>query len=305
VASAAALTVAAPAKINLFLHVLGRRADGYHRLDSLIAFAALGDRVEVAPATGLALAIEGPFAPGLSSGDDNLVLRAARALAATAGGRVPGAAIRLTKNLPVASGIGGGSSDAAATLKALDTLWRLGLGDAALARLGLGLGADVPVCLFGRTARIAGIGESITPGPVLPPFGVVLANPAVPVSTAAVFKALQGRYSAAAPDVPAMESARDLAAWLSQRNNDLAGPAVALAPVIGDVLDALGATERCLLARLSGSGATCFALYPDDQAAAAAARRMSTAHPGWWVAATRFTDTAPAAMAVGSAKSFE
>ena len=150
-ASAAALAVAAPAKINLFLHVLGRRADGYHRLDSLIAFAAVGDRVEVAPATDRTLAIEGPFAPGLSSGDDNLVLRAARALAATAGGRVPGAAIRLTKNLPVASGIGGGSSDAAATLKALDTFWRLGLGGPELVRLGLTLGADVPVCLFGRT----------------------------------------------------------------------------------------------------------------------------------------------------------
>lgn len=294
----AAIAIAAPAKINLFLHVLGRQADGYHRLDSLIAFAELGDRVDVAPAADLTLAIDGAFAPGLSTGEDNLVLRAARALSAAAGRHVPGAAIRLTKNLPVASGIGGGSSDAAATLKALEALWRLDLGDAALARLGLALGADVPVCLLGETARVAGIGESLSPAGALPPFGVVLANPAVPVPTAAVFKALRGRYSGPAGEAPATASAREFAAWLGRCGNDLAAPAIEIAPIIGEVLAALGATGECLLARLSGSGATCFALYPDDHAAEAATRVIRAAHPGWWAAATRFRAVAPAAETV-------
>ena len=289
----AALAVVAPAKINLFLQVLDRRADGYHRLDSLIAFAELGDCVEVAPADDLTLAVEGPFAPGLSAGEDNLVLRAARSLSAAAGGRVPGAAIRLSKNLPVASGIGGGSSDAAATLKALVALWQLDLGSAALARLGLALGADVPVCLLGRTARVAGIGDVLSSGVSLPPFGVVLANPVVPVPTAAVFKALSGRYSGEAPEMPATTSPRDFAIWLARCGNDLAAPAREIAPNIGDVLEALGGTKDSLLARLSGSGATCFALYPDDRAAKAAAGDIKVAHPSWWVAATRFRDVAP------------
>lgn len=287
-----ALAVAAPAKINLFLHVLDRRADGYHRLDSLIAFAELGDCVEVAPADDLTLAVEGPFAPGLSAGEDNLVLRAARSLSAAAGGRVPGAAIRLSKNLPVASGIGGGSSDAAATLKALDVLWQLDLGGAALARLGLALGADVPVCLLGRTARVAGIGDVLSSGVSLPPFGVVLANPVVPVPTAAVFKALRGRYSGEAPEMPTTTSSWDFATWLARCGNDLTAPAREIAPIIGDVLEALGGTKDSLLVRLSGSGATCFALYPDDRAAKAAAGDIKVAHPDWWVATTRFRDVA-------------
>lgn len=287
-----ALAVGAPAKVNLFLHVLGRRADGYHQLDSLIAFAVTGDRIEVAPGAELSLSIEGPFAHGLSAGEDNLVLRAARALAAAAGGRVPGAAIRLVKNLPVASGIGGGSSDAAATLKALDAFWRLGLGGEALARIGLALGADVPVCLFGRTARVSGIGENIASAPTLPPFGVVLANPGVPVPTAAVYKALAGRFSRPAPAPPTTSSISDAAAWLAQQHNDLAEPAITIAPLIRDVIDALAAAKQCLLARVSGSGATCFALFPDAESAMAAARELGPAHPAWWVAATHFTDLA-------------
>jgi 4-diphosphocytidyl-2-C-methyl-D-erythritol kinase len=289
----AALAIAAPAKVNLFLHVLGRRADGYHRLDSLIAFAAAGDRIEIAPASDLSLAIEGPFASGLSAGEDNLVLRAARALATVAGGQVPGAAIRLVKNLPVASGIGGGSSDAAATLKGLNAFWRIDAGDDVLARIGLTLGADVPVCLFGRPARVSGIGETIAPAPTLPPFGVVLVNPGIPVPTAAVFKALAGRYSGEAPALPMMSSARDAALWLGQRHNDLAGPAITLAPAIREVLDRLGAARECLLARLSGSGATCFALFADAAAAVTAARDIGASQPSWWVTATRFTDASP------------
>jgi 4-diphosphocytidyl-2-C-methyl-D-erythritol kinase len=294
VATDAALAIAAPAKINLFLHVLGRRDDGYHRLDSLIGFVEIGDSIEVAPAPDLALAIEGPFAAGLSAGEDNLVLRAARALSAAAGGRVPGAAIRLIKNLPLASGIGGGSSDAAATLKALDSLWRLSLGDPALGRLGLALGADVPVCLLGRTARVGGIGDALAPADPLPAFGVLLVNPLVPVPTAAVFGALHGRYTVEAPAAPVAASAREFARWLGRCRNDLAAPALEIAPVVGEVLDALASAKECLLARLSGSGATCFALFPDIRFAEAAAEDLKAAHPGWWIDATRFRRLPPA-----------
>jgi 4-diphosphocytidyl-2-C-methyl-D-erythritol kinase len=291
-APARSLALAAPAKINLFLHVLGRRDDGYHLLDSLIAFARLGDRIEVAPAPGLSLTVEGPFAAGLSAGEDNLALRAARALA----DRVrpdAGAAIRLTKNLPVASGIGGGSADAAATLRALVRLWRLDLDADALARLGLRLGADVPICLFGRPARVGGIGETIMPAPALPAVGVVLVNPRVPVSTGAVFSRLGGRYSRPASPMPGVASVSQLADWLAEQRNDLEAPALSLAPSIGDVLAALSASGQCLLARLSGSGATCFGLYPDGSAAASAARALGGRHADWWVAATGLADGAP------------
>lgn len=282
---------AAPAKINLFLHVLGRTHDGYHLLDSLIAFAGVGDHIEVEPAPTLTLRLSGPFAHALSAGEDNLALRAARALSGFAGPGA-GAVIRLMKNLPVASGIGGGSADAAAVLKALDRLWRLDLGDETLARLGLALGADVPVCLFGRPARVGGIGEIVKPVPALPPAGVVLVNPGVPVSTGAVFAGLVGPYSRPAPPLPAFAEAAGLARWLAGQRNDLEAPARAVAPSIGAALNALAASPRCLLARLSGSGATCFGLYPDGRSARAASRALRARHRDWWIVATRFVPEA-------------
>lgn len=266
----------APAKVNLTLHVTGRRSDGYHLLDSLVAFAGVGDRVSARPADSVSLAIEGPFAVGLDSGADNLVLRAARALAPDRG-----AAIGLTKSLPVASGIGGGSADAAATLRVLSRLWGLPLPPAD--RLAA-LGADVPVCLAGRPRRMRGIGERLDDVAALPPAWLVLANPGVPVPTPAVFAALTRRDGATMPErLPDWADAGDLARFLVTQRNDLETPAITIAPVIGQVLTALGATVGCLIARMSGSGATCFGLYATEAQARHAARALL--RPGWWVVA--------------------
>jgi len=281
------IAVAAPAKLNLFLHVVGRRADGYHLLDSLIAFGSVHDTVRVAMAGALTLTIDGPFGAALGdSSDDNLVLKAARGLA-EASGRPPHAAISLTKRLPVASGIGGGSADAAAALSALMRLWRLELEPAALARLALSLGADVPICLRGAAARVSGIGEMIEPIARLPEAGLLLVNPLVPVATAAVFKSRQGAFSAPAPALGTLPTLEALGKALGATRNDLEPAAKQLAPVIGDVLDALARAEGCRLARMSGSGATCFGLFADEASAHRAALSLARARPDWWHAPCR------------------
>lgn len=285
-------TVFAPAKINLFLHVTGRRDDGYHLLDSLIAFADIGDRVTVEPSDALTLRITGPFSDSLPASDDNLVMRAARALAKEGqAASLTGATIVLEKNLPVSSGIGGGSADAAATLKALRSLWSVPLDDAALAAMGLALGADIPVCLQSRTSRMQGIGEKIEPARPLPPVSVVLVNPGVAVSTVGVFSRRSGGYSDCAEDAGPWADAAAMADGLRRSGNDLTDAAVSLEPVIGDVLAMLDGVQGCLLARLSGSGATCFGLFPDDGAATRAADIIAAAHPGWWVRATGFVNS--------------
>lgn len=275
----------APAKLNLYLHVTGRRSDGYHLLDSLAAFADIADEVDAAPAAALSLDLAGPFAAAFAGPvEENLVWRAAMVLARHLG-RAPAAALRLVKNLPLASGIGGGSSDAAATLKALAALWQAPLGADVLATLGLTLGADVPVCLGARTAWLGGIGGEVAPAPPLPPVAVVLANPGIALATAAVFKARTGAFSPPArfDDVP--HDAAHLAALIAPRRNDLTQAATALVPEIGAVLARLDAMEGALIARMSGSGATAFALFADAQAAASAAARLRAAEPRWWVAA--------------------
>ena len=266
----------APAKVNLALHVLGRRADGYHLLDSLVVFADIGDTLRAAPAEALALDVTGPFAAALAGDADNLALRAARRLAAAAG-IAPRARLTLDKRLPVASGIGGGSADAAAALRLLARLWHLPLPSTELA---LALGADVPVCLAGRPARMAGIGEALAPAPALPPCGLLLVNPGVAVATPAVFRARSGPFSPPLDLPDGWADAAALAADLARLGNDLEAPAVALAPAIGTVLAALRALPGTLLARMSGSGATCFALF----ATAAHARQAATqvTRPGWW-----------------------
>ena len=265
----------APAKVNLTLHVTGRRADGYHLLDSLVAFAGVGDVVSATLADDLSLAVTGQMAAGLSGEGDNLVLRAARLIG------VP-ARIGLEKVLPVSSGIGGGSADAAATLRLLARL----SGKALPARGEvLALGADVPVCLAGRAVRMTGIGEGLGAVPALPDVWLVLVNPGVGVSTPAVFKALARAENAPMPkEVPKLRGAAELAAFLTMQRNDLEVPAMALQPVIGRVKAALGAQAGCLLARMSGSGATCFGLFADPLAASAAARAIRAAEPAWWVA---------------------
>lgn len=279
-----AVLLAAPAKINLYLHVVGRRDDGYHLLDSLVAFAGIGDRLELRPAAALTLAVDGPTAEGLAAEQDNIVLRAARSLAAAAG--VPGgAAIRLNKRLPVAAGIGGGSADAAAALRGLCALWRLSMPEDELLGLALGLGADVPVCVRGRPTLVGGVGEALSEAPALPPAWLVLVNPRVGVSTPAVFKVRDGHFSAPHPLTEAPADAAALAAALERRANDLTAPALRVAPIVGEVLTALDACPGRLLARMSGSGATCFALFADQATAAAAAARLSAAQPGWWIAA--------------------
>ncbi len=283
-AADATVCVEAPAKLNLYLHVLGRRADGYHLLDSLITFAGVADSLEVQAAGDLRLCIDGPFADGLSAAADNLVTRAAEALAETAG-ITPRAAIRLTKRLPVASGIGGGSADAAATLHALNRLWRLGLDNEALAALGLRLGADVPMCVAGRTAFVGGIGEEVASAPVLPPCWFVLANPGVALPTPGVFRARRGPFSPPARFSEPIKDACALAALIASRRNDLTDAAIAQAPVIADVLAALTDLPGALIARMSGSGATCFALFAQEAEANAGAAVLAARHDGWWIAA--------------------
>ena len=275
----------APAKLNLYLHVTGRRADGYHLLDSLVAFAAVGDEIAAAPAPALSLDIAGPEAERLTGPvAENLVWRAAERLAAAAG-RAPAAALTLLKRLPVASGIGGGSSDAAATLRALDALWQLGLDEAALIALGAELGADVPVCLIGHAAWLSGIGEQVERAPPLPAVTALLVNPGMALATPAVFKARQGPFSAPArfPSMP--PDAAGLVALLAARRNDLTAAAVSLMPEIARVLDRLARLDGALLARMSGSGATCFALFAERAAADAAAAQLRREEPRWWVAA--------------------
>jgi 4-diphosphocytidyl-2-C-methyl-D-erythritol kinase len=275
----ASLTEPAPAKLNLFLHVVGRRADGYHLLDSLVAFAEIGDVLDAAPAAALSLAIQGPFAARLSAGPDNLVHRAAMALAAETG-IAPTGRLTLRKNLPVASGIGGGSADAAAALRLLCRLWNVAPQPAVLARLAARLGADVPVCLAGRTSRMGGIGDQLEPAPVLPDCGVLLVNPGVAVPTADVFRARQGGCSAPAALPGSWPDATAMAADLRALRNDLEPAAVGLQPVIAQVLAALAGLPGCLMARMSGSGATCYGLFADVGSAGRALGSVRQAE--WW-----------------------
>jgi 4-diphosphocytidyl-2-C-methyl-D-erythritol kinase len=277
----ASLSEFAPAKVNLYLHVVGRRDDGYHLLDSLVVFAGIGDRLTVLPAGEVSLSVRGPFAAELEAEADNLVLRAARVLAAYAGTEATGELV-LEKNLPVASGIGGGSADAAAALRLLSRFWRLDVDAGTLRRLAGQLGADVPACLAGGPALMSGIGEVLAPAPKLPEVGILLVNPGVAVSTPSVFRSRAGAFSreAAFPEA-SWRDAESFAASLGDTRNDLEPPARLLAPAIGTVLEALSQTAGCLLSRMSGSGATCFGLFRTPTAAREAAHAV--VRPGWWV----------------------
>lgn len=277
------VTEPALAKINLTLHVTGQRDDGYHLLDSMVMFTALGDFITVSPADSLSLTINGPFAAGLDAGDDNLVFKAARSF-----GLDQGAAITLTKNLPVASGIGGGSADAAATLRALSRLWDVPLPDAATQ---LALGADVPVCMTADLTRMESIGEDLTRLGPAPMLDMILINPGVGVSTKAVFDTLASKTNAAmTDDMPDPFDMDDWVSWLTRQRNDLEAPARALAPEIDDVLTMLADQPGCTLSRMSGSGATCFAIFEDADTRDAAATAIKSQRPNWWVAPT---DEAP------------
>ncbi len=278
------MSVEAPAKINLALHVCGRRDDGYHLLDSLVVFAGVGDTITVESAPNLELTITGPFAAGLAAESDNLVLRAARWLSSR-GGRSLGAHITLEKNLPIASGIGGGSSDAAATLIACAKIWDMDASALPHAELARALGADVPVCVTRTPALMRGIGEDVTAIEKLPALWIVLANPGQPLATKAVFGAVRGRFGKPMEPLPAKPDAEGLLAYLDGLRNDLTAPALELMPRIGVILNALAATSGCRLARLSGSGPTCFGLYLEESTARAAAKSLKDAHSGWWTIA--------------------
>ena len=239
-------------------------------------FPAVADRLTGGPGQGLSLQICGPFGDGLAADPDNLVLRAARALAG-AHGRAPDAALRLEKHLPVASGIGGGSSDAAAALRLLSRLWGVAIPDG----LALSLGADVPVCLTAPRPRcMAGIGEQLAPAPSRPEFWMVLVNPGVAVATGAVFAAVEQCENPPGPAPPPLPDFAALTGWLARQRNDLQPAAVAICPAIAEVLTAL---EGAPLTRMSGSGATCFALHEGEWGALAQAARLRLSRPGWWI----------------------
>ena len=284
------LSARAPAKINLTLHIEGRRPDGYHELQSLVAFAGAGDFLTFAPADFFDLTLEGPTAIEAGDGGDNLVARAERALRAEKPGLRTGA-FHLVKRLPVAAGIGGGSSDAAAALRLLARFNGLSPDDPALYAAARLTGADIPVCLDPRAKMMRGVGEKLGPPVALPPLFAVLVNPRVAVETRAVFQRLglkpgenlgYGPHPAIAPGMD-FES---LLRALKKGRNDMEDAACVLAPVIGHVLAVLGGARGCRLARMSGSGATCFALFESCRQAGAAAKAIAQGHPDWWVKAT-------------------
>lgn len=289
--SGCSVTEFAAAKINLALHVTGRRKDGYHLLDSVVTFASIGDELQLSKARGITLTLAGPFAGSLDTQAGNLVTKAANAWRAAGNRSGIGAEITLIKNLPVASGIGGGSADAAATLRGLDRLWNIQPDDRPVDEIGLRLGADVPVCLTGKSCRMLGIGEKIELIDHLPPMPAVLVNPGVPVATAAVFGELslaQGGQGYAPLDaLPAASTQGSWVEWLLQQRNDLQDAAIRCAPEIQDCLNAIDTRRGCRLARMSGSGATCFGVFETSTQAKTAALQISTVQPGWWVADTQ------------------
>lgn len=288
------MRVFAPAKINLFLHIGSKRADGYHELESLVAFSDVGDDLDFEGADKTSLSVDGPFAEALTGEADNIILRAAAGAAMLAGHDIP-KRIALTKNLPVASGIGGGSADAAATLRAFLLEWpseNVKLAD--FVELAKNLGADVPVCFFGHSAWMYGIGDGIERTD-LPELHAVLVNPGVAVSTRDVFAALRDKSGTDIIDWPQEFADADAVIdFLKIVRNDLEAPALAIAPQIGDVLSALRAAPGIKLARMSGSGATCFGLFADQATAQSAAQQIAQTHPGWWVKATVLSKTAAA-----------
>lgn len=281
----ATIKESAPAKINLFLHVGDKRADGFHPVQSLAVFTQLSDVLTLDAAADLFLTIGGPFAGGLAAEADNLVLRAARALCEQGGNG--GARLALTKNLPVASGIGGGSADAAAALRGLKRLWNVQKDDAALRDIAAGLGSDIPACVLSKPCFMEGRGEVLRAVPSLPRIPMLLVNPCVAVPTRDVFAALQSRTGVEmALPTGGFRDMAELIVFLQATRNDLSAPARGLQPVIGEVLGALAAQQGALLVRMSGSGATCFGVFTDSGACVRAAQELRKAAPGWWIAPT-------------------
>jgi 4-diphosphocytidyl-2-C-methyl-D-erythritol kinase len=286
----------APAKVNLTLRILGKRADGYHDLESLVVFAGLADQVRLTLDAPLGLDVEGPTAAAAGQVADNLVLRAARELV----GRTDGLRLgrfTLIKHIPVAAGLGGGSSDAAAALRLVMRVNGIARDNRNVMEAARATGADVPVCLDPRPRIMRGIGDVLSAPIDLPPLPAVLVNPGVPVPTRDVFGKLglaPGETRGAATEIQPdrLKSRAALLAYLEAQPNDLEAPAIAIQPVIVEVLAALTRRPDCLLSRMSGSGATCFGLFASDAAATAAAQALASSHPKWWVAPTAFNASA-------------
>jgi 4-diphosphocytidyl-2-C-methyl-D-erythritol kinase len=285
--AAGVLVETAPAKVNLALHVTGRRDDGYHELESLVVFAGIGDELVARSADRDSLRVTGPFAEAAGFGDANLVAAAVRAFRVRWPGHLPpGLAIELTKNLPVAAGLGGGSADAAAALRLLATASTADVPLADLAEVALALGADVPACLLSRPAEVRGVGELVHPLPRFPALHLVLVNPLRPVVTAEVFRRLEQRRNPPLPPLPVpLTRPAQLGLWLAETRNDLAPAAIAIAPVIAEIEARVAAFDGCMLARMSGSGATVFGLFGSSSRAHQAAHDLRDACPGFWVAA--------------------
>ena len=276
----------APAKVNLFLHVGAPSADGYHPLCSLMVFADLGDHLSMELGEGR-LTVSGPFAKGLSRETDNLIFQAVRGLVAELGRPMAELAFSLDKQLPIASGLGGGSADAGAALRLMRDVFAPQIDDNTLERIAATLGADVPACLWSRPVIAEGRGERLTPAPDLPILNAVLVNSGSPVSTAEVYRTFDalGRFGDVAPppEPEAFESVQEVSAWLATQRNDLEAASIAVSSDVGVVLDTLRDEPETLLARVSGSGGTCFALCADDISAEGLAERLEAMAPSWWV----------------------
>lgn len=277
----------APAKVNLALHVTRRREDGYHDLESLVVFADLADDLQAVPADADTLTVGGPFGRGLGVGETNLVTRAVTAFRRRWPDAVAtGLAFHLTKNLPVAAGIGGGSADAAAALRLMAGLSSRPIAVSDLADMAAQLGADVPACLVSTPLVARGVGEVLAPLPEFPALHIVLVNPMIPLATADVFRRLRAHDNYPLPELPSpLTRPAQLGLWLAETRNDLQPPAIKLVPVIGDIIAHLAETQGCILARMSGSGATVFGLFGSSGQAHQAAQVMRAVNPDHWVAA--------------------
>ena len=280
------LTERAPAKLNLYLHITGKRADGYHLINSLFVFSELADEVSAALADEFSLTVSGPFAHYLNV-QDNLVMEAAKLLHEATGSQNK-AALHLVKNLPVAAGLGGGSADAAAALRVLAKLWKITIAASEMKALALKLGADVPACMDSAPLFVSGIGEVMQRAPALPELYLVLINPGTHLLTADVFREFKGPFLEA-PITNETRTREDFIAYLKTRFNALQQPAMHLLPSIQVMLDALNEDKQCLLARMSGSGPTCFGLFATAEQADAAAAHIQRTHPSWWVKSSRLT----------------
>ncbi len=280
------LTDIAPAKINLYLHITGKRNDGYHELDSLVVFPEIGDNISIEKADGIELSSYGPFSDFLPSTSENIVIRAAKWLKAVANVKV-GAKITLCKNLPVSSGVGGGSSDAATVISLLKRFWNVSLDQNKLMKSALSLGADIPVCLKRQSSYIGGVGEVLISPPTIPAFWLVLVNPGIPVETAKVFSSHSPNFSPISRFNKSPKDAQSLAVLLSERKNDLENSAISLFPEIAEVLNSLANIPNILISRMSGSGATCFGLFEDPSSAKLAEQLLKEEHPAWWIKKTQ------------------